>query len=217
MKEITSFDGEYEFLSDDYPCTVMLNGVKYTSVTHAYNAAKTFDADDRFLIHEEPLAKDARRRGFKVALREDWEEYPDYDAGNILKFEIKEFLTRQKFMNEYLRGLLLATKDAYITAPGDSYWGGHEEGQNMQGSILMKIRRELALMISPLEKMVPKKPALADRVYEVVANGNNPELAQYFYDLFEALENEDDESNTLGDIKQWLQYKNISEKLYEDD
>ena len=40
---ISSFDGPDRFLSNFWPCKVMLDGVEYASTEHAYQAAKSDD------------------------------------------------------------------------------------------------------------------------------------------------------------------------------
>lgn len=46
-KKITSFDGEYAYLSPDYPTEFTYKGETYHSIREAYNAAATSDKDIR--------------------------------------------------------------------------------------------------------------------------------------------------------------------------
>jgi len=137
---ITSFSEENRFLSNFYPCVVEMEGIEYPSVEHAYQAAKTLNVAER----EEIVlltAGQAKRRGYRVTLRADWES---------IKLGIMEDLVRQKFNKEILREKLLATGDAELIEGndwGDKFWGVcNGEGENWLGRILMKIRSE----ISPL-------------------------------------------------------------------
>lgn len=41
---IDKFDGEYDFLSNFYPCDIKFEGLLYNSNEAAYQAAKTIDA-----------------------------------------------------------------------------------------------------------------------------------------------------------------------------
>lgn len=44
-RQITSFTGEYEFLSPDYQAPFIYFGVKYNSITDAYNSLRERDID----------------------------------------------------------------------------------------------------------------------------------------------------------------------------
>ena len=46
-KKITSFDGEYAYLSPDYPTEFTYKGETYHSIREAYTAAATSDKDIR--------------------------------------------------------------------------------------------------------------------------------------------------------------------------
>jgi predicted NAD-dependent protein-ADP-ribosyltransferase YbiA (DUF1768 family) len=48
---INGFQKEFRFLSNFWPCKVMLDGVIYNSTENAYQAAKTFDVDERIKIN----------------------------------------------------------------------------------------------------------------------------------------------------------------------
>lgn len=82
-------------------------------------------------------AGQAKRRGYRVKLRDDWE---------LVKLGIMEDLVRQKFNEKTLGDMLLATGDAELVEGndwGDKFWGVCDgEGQNMLGKILMKVRSE---------------------------------------------------------------------------
>ena len=53
IKPITSFAGEYSFLSNFYPCAITLDGDDYPTVEHAFQAAKTDDPAQRRSIRDE--------------------------------------------------------------------------------------------------------------------------------------------------------------------
>lgn len=44
---ILGFEGYYNFLSNDYPCWVMLENLKFPSISTAFQAARTDDIDIR--------------------------------------------------------------------------------------------------------------------------------------------------------------------------
>lgn len=142
MSEITSFSGEYTFLSNFYPCAVLFEGETYPSVEHAFQAAKTMDPKKREIIRQAPTPGKAKRMGRRVELRLDWEKN---------KIDIMHSLLRQKFQVPELRQRLLATEDALLVegnAWGDVFWGciwtGKSwRGSNWLGSLLMQVRSEL--------------------------------------------------------------------------
>jgi ribA/ribD-fused uncharacterized protein len=135
---ITSFSGEYRWLSNFYRCNVILDDIIYPSVEHAYQAAKTLNLRDRELIRRKPTAGMAKRYGKIVVMRPDW---------NDVRLAIMEDLVRQKFLTSSMERLLLSTGDAELIEGnywGDTFWGVcRGVGENHLGKILMKIREEL--------------------------------------------------------------------------
>lgn len=69
---IDRFIGPYAFLSNFYPCRVTFNGMTFSSVEAAFQAAKCADPKDRtrFLTLEPAQAK---RLGRRVKMRPDWD------------------------------------------------------------------------------------------------------------------------------------------------
>ena len=60
---IFGFTGEYQFLSNFYPATVVLDDTTYPTVEHAYQAAKTLDYQKRINIQQLPYPALAKKRG----------------------------------------------------------------------------------------------------------------------------------------------------------
>jgi len=140
INHISSFTGDYRFLSNFYPATVELDGIEYHSVEHAYQAAKTLDQEERKVFHIHPplTAAEAKKLGKKLTMRSDWEE---------VKLEIMEKLLIQKFAHVDLKKQLSQTGDALLVEGnywGDTYWGvdNKKGGQNHLGKLLMKIRNQ---------------------------------------------------------------------------
>lgn len=135
---IDSFRGKYRFLSNFYPSVVVLDGVEYVTIEHAFQAAKTDDQADRLIIGTAYGPAAAKRAGRMVQLRPDWED---------VKVSVMLSLLRQKFDDDRLCRKLLATRDDHLVEGntwGDTYWGvcdGH--GSNMLGKLLMQVRQEL--------------------------------------------------------------------------
>lgn len=47
---IDKFDNEFAFLSNFYSSPIVYEGIEYPTVEHAFQAAKTFDFDQRKMI-----------------------------------------------------------------------------------------------------------------------------------------------------------------------
>lgn len=136
---IKSFSGEYQFLSNFFPVEVVLDGVTYPSVEHAYQAAKTLDLEKRkeFLSLTPGFAK---RLGQRLELRPDW---------NDVKLSVMTRLNEQKYMRPDLREKLCDTYPQDIVEGntwGDTFWGVcNGKGSNHLGKILMAIRLQILL------------------------------------------------------------------------
>jgi ribA/ribD-fused uncharacterized protein len=137
--KIDRFSGQFFGLSNFSPATVHLEGERYPTVEHAYQAAKTTVHEERRIIQFSPSPGMAKRHGQKATLRPDWEE---------IRLRVMEDLLRQKFMiPSYALLLLRHTKNAELIEGntwGDRFWGQVDgEGENHLGKILMKLRAEL--------------------------------------------------------------------------
>ena len=139
---IDEFKGENRFLSNFWPCKVVYEGETYPSVENAYQAAKCSEPKEREQFRT-LSAGGAKQAGKSVSLRADWE---------LVKDDIMYDLVSQKFRDEKLREMLLATgADKIIEGNtwGDTYWGVDlrtGKGDNRLGEILMKVRGEVAEM-----------------------------------------------------------------------
>ena len=134
---IKEFRGEYRWLSNFWPCAVVLDNVSYKSVENAYQAAKCENKADQEQF-ENCTAGQAKRLGRKVVMRGDWER---------VKVGIMVRLLEEKFGQEPLRSQLVETEDALIEEGntwGDTFWGVCDgEGENYLGKLIMEIRTEL--------------------------------------------------------------------------
>lgn len=141
---ISSFTGPYAFLSNFALCNIELDGEEYDSVEHAYQAAKTLDENERYIVRSAIWPRDAKRAGRRVTLRPDWEQ---------IKVQVMWSLVWQKFTRpdrrgrNYLADRLLDTQLEVLVEGntwGDQVWGvynGH--GLNLLGNILMQVRAHL--------------------------------------------------------------------------
>ena len=140
MDAITSFKGQYIWLSNFWMSPIEYEGNIYKSVEHAFQAAKTLDPLERDYIAAASTPDIAKRRGRTVHLRHDWEQ---------IKEMIMLDLLRIKFRHIGLRAALLGTQHHELIEGnhwGDTYWGVDHRlgGQNRLGMLLMQVRSECA-------------------------------------------------------------------------
>ena len=140
-KAITSFRGDYGFLSNMHSVPVKWDGRIYQNSEAAFQSAKSMEPEERNTFCS-LNGVTAKRQGKKVLLRKDWEDVKD---------GIMEEVVRAKFtQNPELAKKLVATGDAQLMEGNnwhDTYWGVDSrtlEGENHLGVILMKIRAELS-------------------------------------------------------------------------
>lgn len=136
---ITSFRGEHRFLSNFYPADVVLDGQKFVTVEHAYQAAKCAALTDRLQFNALLTAGEAKRLGASVQIRPDWD---------IVRLAVMRELLEQKFRIPKLGRMLLATGTAELielNTWGDTYWGVcRGVGENHLGRLLMSVRGSLS-------------------------------------------------------------------------
>lgn len=144
MKAIEGFFKEYRFLSNFHVKEFTFNGKSYQSSEHAYQAYKATNEEDHEYIRMSPTPNDAKKRGQKIIMRPDW---------NDVKINIMREILIEKFKDEELKQLLLATGDAYLEETNywhDNFFGvcvcedcQHYSAKNNLGKILMEIRKNL--------------------------------------------------------------------------
>lgn len=150
MFTISSFKGQYDFLSNFY--TVMPGvlwpdessesekALYWRSLEHAYQASKFGSHETRIVIQQARTAADAKKLGKTGELRNDWE---------IVKLSVMMRLLRMKFADPFLAKRLLETQDIELIEGNhwhDTYWGVcNGVGRNELGKALMLVRAELYL------------------------------------------------------------------------
>jgi predicted NAD-dependent protein-ADP-ribosyltransferase YbiA (DUF1768 family) len=103
---IKEFQRDYRWLSNFASAEVVLDGIKYVSVEHAYMSAKSSDPLWKaFCADAKNKPGDVKRKSRTIDLRSDWEE---------VKLSIMEECVRQKMNQEPYRSKLLATGKQYI-------------------------------------------------------------------------------------------------------
>lgn len=139
---ITSFSGEYRWLSNFYYAGVFFEGRLYPSTEHAYQAAKTLSSAEREAVKLCKTCGQAKRLGQTVTVRPDWES---------VKLDVMYAVVWYKFANhDNLKKLLLATGDQHLIEGNtwrDYFWGVcGGRGENHLGRILMDVRNKLWLI-----------------------------------------------------------------------
>lgn len=133
--EIKGFKGKFGFLSNFHESSFYVDGEKYTSVEHAYQAHKTLDLTSRKLIREAKKPALAKKLGQSVEVRKDWES---------VKLDLMRTFVYKKFSNPFLKDLLLSTGDLKlinVNTWNDTFWGVcNNVGHNHLGIILMEVR-----------------------------------------------------------------------------
>lgn len=147
-KPITSFRGEYSFLSNFYNAPFMLDGHSWPTVEHGYQAFKTLLPSRREKIRQAKNPSIAKRMGRESSQRPDW--------GSI-KIQTMRLLVLLKFCsNKELMDKLLNTGNLEIVEKnywGDKFWGTCEgEGENWLGKILMEVREKLRLITKEMTR-----------------------------------------------------------------
>lgn len=140
---ISSFFGNYSFLSNFYYRAISYKGFEYRTNEHAFQAAKTNDPLDKAAIRDAETPGAAKRLGRKVNLQPYWNE--------CIRYEVMWELLKRKFSYPDLLAKLQATGDAILIEGnhwGDTTWGmsrsqhGTLEGHNILGWMLMRLRHE---------------------------------------------------------------------------
>lgn len=157
MKEIRGFFGEYRFLSNFFPCRIFYQGLAFTSVEAAFQAAKCADPLQRSSFCD-LSASDAKRLGRSVGLRSDWEQ----QKVSVMK----ELLIRKFKDNPELLGRLLATGTKPLIEANtwhDNAWGDCTcsrcrgvPGRNLLGRLLMEIRDAYLAGVDPAAGKCPE-------------------------------------------------------------
>jgi ribA/ribD-fused uncharacterized protein len=134
------FRDQYAFLSNFHPVSIYYQDVFFTSVEHAYQAAKSLNRVDRERIAALETASMAKQAGRHLwPIRADW---------NLVKLSVMEDLLRLKFstQNIELRRKLAETSPLDIVEDNhwnDTFWGKcNGIGQNHLGQLLMLVRKD---------------------------------------------------------------------------
>tara|TARA_X000000950_G_scaffold275091_1_gene360972 strand:- start:390 stop:827 length:438 start_codon:yes stop_codon:yes gene_type:complete len=138
METIDCFDGEFDWLSNFFPCKVEFEGMLFQSSESAFQASKTLDMEERRKFTEFHAGK-SKRKGKKLVLRSDWDQVKIGVMKDILKCKFSQ--------NPELKQKLIDTGNAEIIEGNDwfdTFWGVCKgKGENHLGKLLMLIRKEI--------------------------------------------------------------------------
>jgi N-glycosidase YbiA len=139
--EFYSTTGEYGCFSNFFRSPIFLNGKRWPTTEHYFQAKKFAGTPYEEEIRRAATARIAANlgRSRKHPLRKDWESVKDAI--------MREAVLAKFTQHDDLRALLLATGTARLVehTTNDSYWGdgGDGSGRNRLGEILMSVREEL--------------------------------------------------------------------------
>ena len=136
---------EWKWLSNFFPCELVINeaGDFFPSVEHAYQACKYEGKERLKFLAPCGDAKWAKEEGKHAPFNDTWRQK---------KVAVMEHWLRKKFNIPQMKELLLATGEDELIHEvywHDTFWGVCScvkcggKGENMQGKLTMKIRKEL--------------------------------------------------------------------------
>jgi predicted NAD-dependent protein-ADP-ribosyltransferase YbiA (DUF1768 family) len=159
---ITSFEGEFRWLSNFAYCEIIYQGLTYFSVEAAYQAQKTLVPELRipFTKMDPSEAKCAGGRNSGLKIRPDWEHKIDSPIlGMRLKDKIMLDLLKIKYHKSVFSSFLLSTGNEELIEGnwwhdnhfGDCHCGNKDgrhpgclkPGENMLGKLEMFVREEI--------------------------------------------------------------------------
>jgi ribA/ribD-fused uncharacterized protein len=138
-----SKNAAYLFLSNFFEAPIEVDGKRYVTVEHYFQAAKFFDTDPAYAetVRTSDKPRDAKRLGQSRAhaIHPSWEK---------VKEDFMRTALRAKFtQNSKLKSGLMGSGSAKLVeaAPGDNYWGAGAGGKglNRLGCLLMELRSDL--------------------------------------------------------------------------
>lgn len=118
---VSSFTGQYDFLSNYYPSDIPVQVGSRTlmahTVEHAYQSEKTNFTSQKLIILNTKHPASATKLGKSVIVRDGWND-------NVKQDVMYKYLLL-KFSDPVLKEKLLATGDLYLTNThwNDTFWG----------------------------------------------------------------------------------------------
>ncbi len=138
---IKRFSEDYEFLDNFLESPIDVDGKRYPTVEHFFQASKCADQGEAEKIRKLASPEQAKREGQRVKLQKNW----DHMKRNVMLEGVRAKFQQHTIMAQQL----LATGNEHIQEGnrwGDTYWGVDlrtGRGKNHLGQILMQVRAEL--------------------------------------------------------------------------
>lgn len=136
ITSITSFKGEYEFLSMTFNHDITVDGLTYTNAESAFWAQRVADVNAR-IKYTRLSGNKARAKALQAIPIDNWDETKD---------DIMKFILQIKFSDPVLKKKLLSTGKARlknVNTYRDDYWGIYNtKGKNKLGKFLEELRTQ---------------------------------------------------------------------------
>lgn len=137
--KIDSFQREFFFLSNFYPIVLEIDGKKYRSSEHYYQACKALNMDDHEKIRNTLTPNDAKKAARKIKSFD-----PNWDTNRL---DVMRKVLEVKFAIPEMREALLATDGFELIEKNwwhDKFWGTDMDniGENNLGKMLMELREK---------------------------------------------------------------------------
>lgn len=164
QSKIDSFSGEYRFLSNFWPVSILFEGRVYPSTEHAYQASKTTNDSVREMIAQLETPGKAKKLGDEIQKRPDWND--EMRISNMttlvnLKFSIS---------NPDLVLKLIDTGKVEIIEGNtwnDTFFGVcNGIGENHLGKILTETRKKWGTVINGIKDGLVKHDGKRKKVAE---------------------------------------------------
>ena len=140
-KVISEFRGVNRFLSNFYPATIIMDGLRFTDSEAAFQSQKE---PEKAHMYEGLDPKTTKAMGRKANLRSDWDEVKDDTMRRVVRLKFEQNSDLQKRLIDTGEAVLIEGNNWH-----DNYWGvctcdkcERISGKNMLGKILMEIRNE---------------------------------------------------------------------------
>ena len=139
---IKEFQGKYRWLSNFAPVNIILSGIQYRSVEHAYMSEKSDELWWKYFCRDTIKPGDVKRKSKDIKLFDDW-----YDK----RVGVMAMCIEQKYNIEPYKTNLINTGNLLIQEGNywnDKFWGvclKTNEGLNVLGKLIMSKREQLKI------------------------------------------------------------------------
>lgn len=141
QNKITEFKGEHNWLSNFFPCNILVDGEWYPSVEHAYMSHKCDNPWWKSKCRDRATsAAEIKRLSKLVNLVEGWDD---------MRISVMQKCLEAKFRLPAFANKLIETGDAIIEEGnnwGDEFWGINLKtgaGSNNLGILILQIRNNI--------------------------------------------------------------------------